>query len=105
MTRALTGLVIADQVERGELDLDAPITRCSTWATALGRRRWDGRRVGMFWQLSTEGDRTVTWHNGRTGGYGAFLGLDRARGRAVVVLADVATDRTDELGLRLVRGS
>ncbi|CAA9315124.1 MAG: hypothetical protein AVDCRST_MAG48-2310 [uncultured Friedmanniella sp.] len=59
----------------------------------------------MFWQLSTEDDRTITWHNGRAGGYGAFLGLDRERDRAVVVLADVATDRTDELGMRLVRGA
>jgi CubicO group peptidase (beta-lactamase class C family) len=65
----------------------------------------EGRRIGTFWQLSTEGDQTITWHNGRTGGYGAFLGLDRERGRAVVVLSDVATDRTDELGLRLVRGA
>lgn len=64
----------------------------------------EGRRVGTLWQLSTEDGRTITWHNGRTGGYGAFLGLDRERGRAVVVLSDVATDRTDELGMRLVRG-
>jgi CubicO group peptidase (beta-lactamase class C family) len=63
----------------------------------------EGRQIGIFWQLSTEDGRTVTWHNGRTGGYGAFLGLDRERGRAVVVLSDVATDRTDELGMRLVR--
>jgi CubicO group peptidase (beta-lactamase class C family) len=65
----------------------------------------DGRRIGMFWHLTSEDGRTTTWHNGRTGGYGAFLGLDRERGRAVVVLSDVATDRTDELGIRLVRGA
>ena len=63
----------------------------------------EGRQVGTFWQLSTEDGQTITWHNGRTGGYGAFLGLDRERGRAVVVLSDVATDRVDELGMRLAR--
>lgn len=63
----------------------------------------EGRQIGIFWQLSERNGRTITWHNGRTGGYGAFLGLDRERGRAVVVLSDVATDRTDELGLRLIR--
>lgn len=62
----------------------------------------EGREIGMFWALSTEDGRTITWHNGRTGGYGAFVGLDRERGRAVVVLSDVATDRVDELGMRLV---
>jgi len=61
-----------------------------------------GRQVGMFWQTSVREGRTITWHNGRTGGYSAFLGLDREAGRAVVVLADVATDRTDDLGMRLV---
>ncbi|SDT38138.1 CubicO group peptidase, beta-lactamase class C family [Friedmanniella luteola] len=63
----------------------------------------EGRQIGVFWQLSTQDGRTITWHNGRTGGYGAFVGLDRERGRAVVVMADVATDRVDELGLRLAR--
>lgn len=63
-----------------------------------------GRRVGIFWQLSERDGRTITWHNGRTSGYSSFVGVDRERGRAVVVLADVATDRTDELGMRLARG-
>jgi len=62
-----------------------------------------GHRVGTFWQLSERDCTTITWHNGRTGGYSAFVGLDRKRGRAVVVLSDVATDRTDELGMRLAR--
>ena len=64
-----------------------------------------GRRSGIFWQTSVHDGTTVTWHNGRTGGYSAFLGLDRAGGRGVVVLADAATDRTDDLGMRLVTQS
>lgn len=63
-----------------------------------------GRRVGTFWQLSERDGRTITWHNGRTGGYSSFVGLDRERRRAVVVLADVSTEKTDQLGMRLARG-
>jgi CubicO group peptidase (beta-lactamase class C family) len=29
----------------------------------------------------------VTWHNGGTGGFTAFLGIDRERGTGVVILS------------------
>jgi hypothetical protein len=32
----------------------------------------------------------LTWHNGRTAGYSAFLGVARAERRGVAVLADSA---------------
>ena len=64
----------------------------------------DRSAVGSHrWQLSERDGGTIPWHNGRTGGYSAFVGLSRKRGRAVVVLSDVATDRTDERGMRLAR--
>jgi CubicO group peptidase (beta-lactamase class C family) len=47
-------------------------------------------------------DRTMVWHNGGTGGYRSFVALDRERGRAVVVLSDVASD-VDDLGADLLR--
>jgi len=47
---------------------------------------------GLFWVLGAgEAAPEVVWHNGMTGGTSAFVGLDRAAGRAVVVLA--TTDR------------
>lgn len=49
---------------------------------ATRHRRRGGRQIGMFWQLSERDGRAVTWRNGRTGGYSAFLGRDRERGRA-----------------------
>jgi CubicO group peptidase (beta-lactamase class C family) len=62
-----------------------------------------GRRAGMFWliepiELSSRaeagpganGAATVTWHNGATAGYSAFLGVIREQRRAVAVLADAA---------------
>jgi CubicO group peptidase (beta-lactamase class C family) len=48
------------------------------------------RASGMFWVIEQLGDATLTWHNGMTAGYAAFLGVLRDRGRGVAVLADAA---------------
>ena len=59
-----------------------------------------GRQAGMFWiiePLASDDRRpddspgaVLTWHNGRTAGYSAFLGVTRAERRGVAVLADAA---------------
>ena len=66
--------------------------------------RDDGKRIGMHWISSPlpGTDRTMTWHNGGTGGYRSFLGLDPERRLAVVVLSDVAHD-VDDLGAELLK--
>ncbi|MBP2370761.1 serine hydrolase domain-containing protein [Pseudonocardia parietis] len=57
--------------------------------------------IGLAWHVTEVGDRTVTWHNGGTGGHRALLVLDRERGEAVVVLNN--TDRwVDEQGMALL---
>jgi len=49
--------------------------------------------VGTFWHITTgENGRTITWHNGKTGGYTSYMGLDLEYHRAVIVLSDVAMD-------------
>jgi CubicO group peptidase (beta-lactamase class C family) len=58
-------------------------------------------RIGMFWQTSTKGDLQVVWHNGRTGGYSSFVGFDRKRQRAVVLLSDVSKS-VDDVALDLL---
>lgn len=68
----------------------------------------DEDRIGLFWITSDVdapqgGTRTVTWHNGQTGGFASFVGLDRERGRAVVVLSDVAAG-VDAVALDLLTG-
>ena len=51
------------------------------------------RRIGHFWWISTwDTGQTITSHAGQTGGYASYLGLDRSRGKAVIVLSDVAND-------------
>ena len=60
-------------------------------------------RMGDFWAISTwQNGQTVTWHSGQTGGYASYFGVDRAHRRAVVVLSDVATGASTELGMNLL---
>lgn len=58
-------------------------------------------RIGDAWLTSSVRDRQVTWHNGGTGGWRSWVGLDRAAGRAAVVLLGT-TRSVDRLGMDLV---
>ncbi|MEV5967108.1 serine hydrolase domain-containing protein [Kribbella sp. NPDC051952] len=59
-------------------------------------------RIGNFWRISTwQTGQTITSHGGQTGGYAAYLGLDRTRRTAVIVLSDIANDASD-LGTQLL---
>jgi CubicO group peptidase (beta-lactamase class C family) len=59
--------------------------------------------MGNFLAISTwRNGQTVTWHTGKTGGYTSYFGLDRAHHKAVVVLSDVATEGTTDLGRDLL---
>lgn len=57
-------------------------------------------KIGLNW--FTNVDSHITWHNGQTGGYHAFLGFDRAAGAGIVVLANVASFRVDDLAIHLL---
>ena len=59
-----------------------------------------GGQVGLAWHVREVDGRTVTWHNGGTGGSRTILALDRDRGQAVLLLANSARD-LDPVGLRL----
>lgn len=49
-----------------------------------------GARIGAGWLVSSPEGRPVTWHNGGTGGFRSFVGLDRAGGVGVAVLSATA---------------
>jgi CubicO group peptidase (beta-lactamase class C family) len=55
-------------------------------------RNFTGRavRIGAGWITIEVTGRPVTWHNGGTGGFRTWMGLDRAAGTAVVVLSATA---------------
>ncbi len=70
-----------------------------------------GRAAGMFWIIEPLGrdgkpadtatpGTVLTWHNGRTGGYSAFLGVARGQRRGVAVLADTS-DSSQQRGIAL----
>ncbi|SEP75309.1 serine hydrolase domain-containing protein [Microlunatus flavus] len=51
-----------------------------------------GGRIGLLWHVREVDGRTVTWHNGGTGGSRTMLALDRDRGQAVLVLGNSGRD-------------
>ena len=61
-------------------------------------------RIGAAWITLEHHDRAITWHNGGTGGFRSWLGLDRRAGTGVAVLS--ATSRSvDRHGFELLAES
>ena len=58
--------------------------------------------VALGWHVFRRDGRTITAHNGGTGGYRSFLGLDLEANRAVVVLTNTGGDGLDDVGLHLL---
>jgi len=72
-----------------------------------------GDRIGYAWFTSTlrssvtgeeASDRLFTWHNGMTGGYAAFIGLDFEADRAIVVMSNTAAT-VDTIGVELLEAA
>ena len=88
----------------------------ATWARALldgsapGASAMDpladipGGRIGLVWHVRQVDGRTITWHNGATGGTRTILALDRQRGQAVLLLSSTGRD-ADSAGLHLAAAS
>ena len=57
-------------------------------------------KVGMGWMLSTEQD-SIWWHNGGTGGYSSFVGMNAETGAGVVVLSNTQSS-IDDIGFHLL---
>jgi CubicO group peptidase (beta-lactamase class C family) len=77
-------------------------TRIARLPAARGLTAREGDSIGLNWLVSHRGGRTIVWHNGGTGGYRTFLGLDPAAARAVVVLSNTAGYGADDLGFYLL---
>jgi len=58
-------------------------------------------RIGLSWLTTRTYGRDIVWHNGGTGGFHSFIGLDPDRRVAVVVLANSARD-IDDIGMHLL---
>ncbi|UKA55419.1 beta-lactamase family protein [Arthrobacter sp. FW305-BF8] len=60
-------------------------------------------RIGAGWMTLEVKGRAVTWHNGGTGGFRSWVGLDRKAGTGVVLLTATAAP-VDRHGFRLLAG-
>lgn len=58
-------------------------------------------RIGLNWHILTAFDRPLDWHNGGTGGYRSFIGMDATRQRGVVVLSNQSI-APDDIGFHLL---
>lgn len=58
-------------------------------------------RIGAAWITTPGSSGDVVWHNGGTGGFRTWLGMDRARGTAAVVLR-ARSASADQAGLALL---
>ena len=65
------------------LDGSAPGSAALDPVAPFGR----GARIGAGWVTTEVNDREITWHNGGSGGFRSWLGLDRAAGTGVVILS------------------
>jgi CubicO group peptidase (beta-lactamase class C family) len=71
-----------------------------------GVRRSAGRPdmdIGLAWHIRHVDGHDVVWHNGGTGGYRTWIGFDKARRTAAVVLTN-SQQGHDDLGVQLVTG-
>ncbi|TWG94639.1 hypothetical protein L615_005500000110 [Nocardioides sp. J9] len=66
--------------------------------------RFTGRavQVGAAWLTTESRGQAITWHNGGTGGWRSYVGLDRAAGRAVAVVRGTSRS-VDGVGSSLLR--
>lgn len=53
------------------------------------------QQIGAGWFISEIDGREITWHNGQTGGFFTWFGLDRERGTAVFVSGATSHDLTE----------
>ena len=60
-----------------------------------------GMSIGLGWHIRHTDGREVHWHNGGTGGYRTWIGFDRDRRVAAVVLTNSA-EGADDFGFELV---
>jgi D-alanyl-D-alanine-carboxypeptidase/D-alanyl-D-alanine-endopeptidase len=71
-------------------------------STRFVRRDIDAQmKIGLNWHILTAFQRPLVWHNGGTGGYRTFIGIDPANQRGVVVLSNQSV-APDDIGFHLL---
>lgn len=85
------------------LDADSSAAGNALAQARLSRRDADrpGNRIGLGWHIVDVSGSTLTWHNGGTGGFRTFIGMDEARKRGVIVLS-ITTLSPDDIAFHLL---
>jgi len=78
-----------------------PVTKALAMTRGARRDIGGPTKIGLGWQILNPFGRTVVWHNGGTGGYRAFIGLDQESQRAAVVLSNQSVS-ADDIGLHIL---
>lgn len=58
--------------------------------------------VGLGWMLSTSNQAEIIWHNGGTGGFRSYIGLNQKRNIGIVILSNSTEDWPDEFSLLIL---
>ncbi len=61
----------------------------------------NGIALGLGWHIARDG--ITYWHNGQTGGYHAYLGVQPSLERAVCILANTGRGEVDAVGERILQ--
>ncbi len=80
---------------------DGPLGPAFAMAEQPRRTLAATQRIGLNWLISSAGPLEIVWHNGGTGGYRSYIGLDKRNQRAVVVLTNSANG-ADDIGQRIL---
>jgi D-alanyl-D-alanine-carboxypeptidase/D-alanyl-D-alanine-endopeptidase len=89
---------------RANLDTsDARLPRLMRQTHTVRRQVGKDMSIGMNWLIRSMNGRDVVWHNGGTGGYRTWLGFDKTRKVAAIVLGNSGIGH-DDLGFELVAG-
>lgn len=59
-------------------------------------------RIGLNWITLHAGADTIVWHNGGTGGYRTFAGIEPSKKIGVIVLTNSGGTSADDIGLHLL---
>ena len=81
--------------ERGRLQ------RAMTFAQQE-RAQAGGMGIGLNWLRFHNSADTIVWHNGGTGGYRTFIGLQPSRKRGVIIMTNTTGAGADDIGIHLL---
>jgi CubicO group peptidase (beta-lactamase class C family) len=97
---------ITDMLAYASANLDdegGPLQQAMASARSPRERIDAETQIGLNWFTRHNGDHDIVWHNGGTGGFSSFIGLDEARETAIVVLSNSATlEGVDDIGFHML---